>query len=80
MVRFAADANPGRSLPCGFERFGRLPCPLGLLKKDWLNLAIGTLVNISVAATFAPTVAQDMFHKFTAAVQPLFDAILKLMQ
>jgi hypothetical protein len=48
-------------------------------KKDWLNLAIGTLVNIAVAAAFSPTVAKEMIHSFMLAVKPLFDSVLKLL-
>jgi hypothetical protein len=48
-------------------------------KRDWLNLAVGTLVNIAVAAAFSPTVAKDMFHNFLLAVKPLFSTVLKLM-
>ena len=48
-------------------------------KKDWLNLAIGTLINIAVAAAFSPTAAKDLLHGFTSAIRPLFDSVLKLL-
>ena len=48
-------------------------------KKDWLNFAMGTLVNIALGAAFSPTVAQDMNHRVMSAVHPLYDSILKLL-
>ena len=48
-------------------------------KKDWFNLALGTLLSIAVTNALHPTVAQDMFRRFMAAVQPLFESILKLI-
>jgi hypothetical protein len=48
-------------------------------KKDWLNLAIGTLVNIAVAASFAPSAASDLLHRFIGVVGPLFDAAQKML-
>lgn len=47
--------------------------------KDWLNFAMGTLVNIALGAAFSPTVAQDMIHRVMSAVHPLYDSILKLL-
>ena len=48
-------------------------------KRDWLNFAMGTLVNIALGAAFSPTVAQDMIHRFMSAVHPLYDLVLKLL-
>jgi len=48
-------------------------------KKDWFNYAVGLLVNIAVAAAFSPSAARDLLHGFSHAVQPLFDAFLKLI-
>jgi len=48
-------------------------------KKDWLNLAMGTLLSTATGAAFAPDVAQDMYHRLMAAIEPLFQSILKLL-
>jgi hypothetical protein len=49
-------------------------------KKDWINYAVGLLINIAVAAVFSPQAANDMLHSFMRAVRPLFDAAMKLIQ
>ncbi len=46
-------------------------------KKDWINLAMGTLVNIAVAAAFAPAAATELLHKFRVVVGPLREALLR---
>jgi phage-related protein len=48
-------------------------------KKDWLILAIGTLVTIAVAATFSPDVTRSMFSTFMAAIQPVFQVFMDLI-
>lgn len=48
-------------------------------KKDWLMLAIGSLVTIATTATLSPEIAREMFHRFGLAVAPLFEALLKLI-
>jgi hypothetical protein len=48
-------------------------------KKDWLILAIGSLVSIAATSTLSPEITSDMFHRFTRAVGPLFDAFLRLI-
>jgi len=61
----------------GFESVVSAMDRLG--KKDWFNYAVGLLVNIAVAAAFSPSAARDLLHGFSHAVQPLFDAFLKLI-
>jgi hypothetical protein len=48
-------------------------------KKDWFNAAIGLLVNVVVAAAFAPDAAHAMFNAFTSAVAPIFHVVLNLL-
>jgi hypothetical protein len=48
-------------------------------KKDWLILAIGSLVSIAATSTLSPEITRQMFHRFMLAVGPLFDAFLKLI-
>jgi hypothetical protein len=48
-------------------------------KKDWLLLAIGTLVSVASNAAFSPAAAKALLHGFVSAIQPLFDAALRLL-
>jgi hypothetical protein len=48
-------------------------------KKDWFNQASGLLVNIAVAYAFSPAAASDLYHRFVAAVAPLFEAVMNLL-
>jgi hypothetical protein len=66
----AALENGFLYLSDSMERFG---------KRDWFNLAIGTLVNVAIAATLSPDVARDLLHRFLSAIQPLFNAALNLL-
>jgi len=49
-------------------------------KKDWVNYAVGFLLNFAVATIFSPQAANDMLHSFMKAVSPLFDAAMKLIK
>jgi hypothetical protein len=48
-------------------------------KKDWFNQASGLLINIAVAYAFSPGAASDLYHRFVAAVAPLFEAVTRLL-
>lgn len=61
------------------QRFSYLADSLNRFgKKDWLNFAMGTLVNIALGAAFSPTVAQDMIHRVMSAIGPLYESIMKI--
>lgn len=67
----------GEIIDQGFSYLG--DCLNRVGKKDWLNIAINTVVTIASAAAFSPTVAQDMIHRFMLAVHPLYESIMKLL-
>jgi hypothetical protein len=48
-------------------------------RKDWVNLAVGTVVNLAVAAAFAPSAANDLLHMALAAFQSLVFSATKLL-
>lgn len=48
-------------------------------RKDWINLAVGTIVNIAVAASFAPEAGRDLLHMLTSSLQSLFTVAARMI-
>jgi hypothetical protein len=69
--------HQSEALERGFDYVVQAMDRLG--KKDWINLAMGALVNIAVTAAFAPAAASDLLHQFRVVVSPLYDAVLRLL-
>jgi len=52
------------------ERMGR---------KDWINVAIGTVVSVAVGAAFAPEAAGDLLQMVTSSFQTLLSVATKML-
>jgi hypothetical protein len=48
-------------------------------KKDWINLAIGTVVNVAVGAAFSPGAANGLLHMVHEAFHALIFSAAKLI-
>ena len=67
---FELQKHQAEILEQGFEEMKGALDRMG--KKDWFNQAIGVVMNVIVAATFAPTIATTVFHQVTVAINSLF--------
>jgi hypothetical protein len=73
----ALTTGQKEALAAGFRYLEESSRRMG--RKDWINVAIGTVINIAVGAAFAPEVGRELLHLLTSSMQGLLSAAVKLL-